>query len=477
MKLSLLSLAGIAALVALVSGCAPAAARPAPLSTPPLAPSGPFAASARAKFEAALAAFVRHDEAHDWTPASCAEVAAMFDDARAQAGGVYPQAAFDAGLAHQRCRDHAKARASFEKAGKDDPSFLAAHAKVALYRFEQDGNLDTAIDAVQRAVGAGKFTDVASLVDLAALQMTRDSAVPGPGCKDDTECAKLNLHRALALDDAYMPAHNELALYYLQVARKRAGITKRGSLARQVLTPSRPQKRADLQQLELAALVCSQAIAKNPRYAPLHNTAGIVEWELGRVNAAVAELQRAVDLDPSFFEAQMNYAALNLGFRGFARAEAAYRRAIELRPNDYDAHLGLGVAFRGAIADEPDDDALSAKLAAIAAEIAAAKRIDESRPEAFYNEGLFLHDVETMRARTSTADRIAVLERAEASLRTFLEKAKGKAGFEDAITRASERLQDITPTKAFLRVPLPASSVPATPPRPARVPRASPPVR
>ena len=133
--------------------------------------------------------------------------------------------------------------------------------------------------------------------------------------------------------------------------------------------------------------------------------------------------------------------------------------------------------MRGAIADEPDDDALSAKLAAIAAEIAAAKRIDESRPEAFYNEGLFLHDVETMRARTSTADRIAVLERAEASLRTFLEKAKGKAGFEDAITRASERLQDITPTKAFLRVPLPASSVPATPPRPARVPRASPPVR
>ena len=166
----------------------------------------------------------------------------------------------------------------------------------------------------------------------------------------------------------------------------------------------------------------------------------------------------------------MNYAAVNLGFRGFERAQTAYRRAIELRPNDYDAHLGLGVALRGAIAGDADRDALAAKLAAVATEIAAAKRIDESRPEAFYNEGIFLHELETMRTRNSTTDTIAVLERAEQSFRTFLAKAKGKAGYEDAITRASERLQDITPTKAFLRVPLPPSSSPPAPPQPARMP-------
>ena len=43
-------------------------------------------------------------------------------------------------------------------------------------------------------------------------------------------------------------------------------------------------KRADVQQLELAALVCSQADPKNPNYAPIHNTAGLIQNELGQVN-------------------------------------------------------------------------------------------------------------------------------------------------------------------------------------------------
>ena len=35
-----------------------------------------------------------------------------------------------------------------------------------------------------------------------------------------------------------------------------------------------------MQQLELAALVCSQAIRKNPNYAAIHNTAGLIQVEL-----------------------------------------------------------------------------------------------------------------------------------------------------------------------------------------------------
>ena len=57
-------------------------------------------------------------------------------------------------------------------------------------------------------------------------------------------------------------------------------------------------KRADAQQLELAALVCSQAIRKNPNYAPIHNTAGLIQNELGQVNGAVQEFATAAKLDP-----------------------------------------------------------------------------------------------------------------------------------------------------------------------------------
>ena len=64
------------------------------------------------------------------------------------------------------------------------------------------------------------------------FQMQRDSDQVGANChakaggKDvdlqDFDCAKLNLQRALAIDDGYMPAFNQLALYYFGSAKKKA---------------------------------------------------------------------------------------------------------------------------------------------------------------------------------------------------------------------------------------------------------------
>src|SRR4029079_6267503 len=132
---------------------------------------------------------------------------------------------------------------------------------------------------------------------------------------------------------------NQLALYYFGLAKKRAGSVKssgKGSRGRQVITHASVGKRADQQQLELPALVASQAIRKNPNYAPIHNTAGLIQNELGQVNGAVQEVKQAASLDPKFFEAEMNYAFVNLSFRGFDQAQAALTKAIAMRPNDYD---------------------------------------------------------------------------------------------------------------------------------------------
>jgi tetratricopeptide (TPR) repeat protein len=229
-----------------------------------------------------------------------------------------------------------------------------------------------------------------------------------------------------------------------------------------VLTPTGALKRGDVQQLELAALVCSQAITKNPRYAPIHNTAGLIQNELGRVNNAVAEFGRAAELDPKFFEAQMNYAALNLGFRGFEQAQAAYKRALAVRPNDYDAHIGMAVALRGPIVDEVDEHAHRAKLAAVDAELAAAKRIDQSRPDAFYNEAIFVHELKS--TRETPAQSIAGLEQAEEGFRLFIQKAKGKPEYDAAVARANDRLNDIAVTKDFLKsTPAPPKPKPSSP--------------
>ena len=150
------------------------------------------------------------------------------------------------------------------------------------------------------------------------------------------------------------PAFNQLAIYYLERAKEKVGRAK-GTVATAGRTSKTKEKKIDQQQLELAALVCSQAIRKNPKYPAIHNTAGLIQVELGNINSAVSSFKTASDLDPGFFEAQMNYAAVNLSFRGFKNAEDAYRSALKIKPNDYDAHLGLALALRGQINDSNFD--------------------------------------------------------------------------------------------------------------------------
>ena len=451
---------------------------------PPKTPSKPTAGGkapdastevkkdAQAKYNAALDAFLERDKANNWDDAGCKEVAKKFDEATSSNGGKFAQATFNAGLAFQRCNDDKNAKAKFEQALRDDPKFHHARAQLALYEFKANGNEDAAIGALQQAVTDAQFQNVPALVNLAMFQMQRDSEQAGQGCKNDLECAKLNLQRALAIDDAYMPAFNQLALYYFQLAKKRAGTVKSSSKSgkgRTLVTNAAMAKRADVQQLELAALVCSQAIRKNANYAPIHNTAGLIQNELGQVNGAVGEFATAAKLDPKFFEAQMNYAFVNLGFRGFDQAQEAFKKALAMRPNDYDAHLGLALALRGPITGSEAD--YDAKVAAVQAELDAAKKIDPNRPDAFYNEGILTMEFKA-KAGGGKDKTIAALEESKKVFQTFLDKASGKPEYDGAVTRVKGdgkkdlgRLGDIDDTINFLK--LEAAPEPGAAPAPA----------
>ena len=346
-----------ALLAAVATGCGGGGGKvetPAGKNTGPKTATGEAVTQVAADaFNVAIESFTQHETALDWNDAVCADVAKKFDAAVANQKGKFPEATFNAGLVWQRCSNDKEALPRFKQALADDPNFHHARAQLALYQYKADGNADTAISEIQRAVLDAKFQNIPALVDLAMLQMLRDGAAGGDGCKDDMECAKKNLQRALAVDDSYMPAFNQLALYYFKQAKKRAGYVKSAGLkrGREIVTHAADRKRADVQQLELAALVCSQAIRKNAKYAPIHNTAGLIQNELGQINGAVGEFKTAAALDPKFFEAQMNFAFVNLSFRGFENAQSALERAVAMQPNDYDAHLGLALALRGQITD------------------------------------------------------------------------------------------------------------------------------
>lgn len=468
MNYKLLTLTGFAALVlsACGGGAKPAESPTAAAVEAPRSTTGVVVDnSTRDRYRDALEAFDAHDKAADWNESACSSVASKFDDA--SDGGKLAEATFNAGLAQQRCGNESKAKEYFDKALATDPQLHHARVQSALYKFKTDGNTNAAIEALQKAVLDAKFQNVPALVYLAMLQMRRDepsSSEPAYNgvkqCNTDMECARKNLTRALAIDDAYMPASNQLGLYYLQSARKAAGYGKGGAAT--------SGKRANVQQLELAALVCQQAIRKNPSYAPIHNTAGLVMMELGQMNGAVQEFGAAARLDPKLYEAQMNLAAVNLGFRGFDQAEAAYKRVVAMRPDDFDAHLGLALALRGQITDVNYD----AQVAAVQKELDEAKKLGPTRPETLYNEGILVQEFKSKGLEQTK--QIAVLEQAKSIYQAFLAKTESRSDLEAARKKSKDRIQDIDDTIQFLKMGDAAPEAPAAPAAAPAAPAAAP---
>lgn len=409
--------------------------------------------AAAASFEQGLDAFIEHDKKQDWAEGTCKAVAETFlkaaDEQKDETNQVFAEAVYNAGLAYQRCGNDGDARKQFDAAVAADPKFHRARAQIILYNYAKSKDIDGTIRDLDQIIRDAKFQNVDALVSLAALQMERGSEQSDQDGKNDLERARKNLQRALAIDDGYMPAFNQLAIYYLEQAKAKAeaaqgGAGRTGKKRRSLSIAS--SKKADVshQELDLAALVASQGVRKNANYAPLHNTAGLIQVELKDFNGAVKSFGRARALDPKFFEAHMNYAAVNLSFRGFQEAEKAYRDALKLQPNEYEAHLGLALALRGQVNDANFD-----KMVAEAQKhLDKAKQLEPNRAETYYNEAILTQE---FRAKGSQDKAIPTLEQASKQYREFIAKAGGDPVFADAVKRSEERSKDIDDTIKFIR--------------------------
>lgn len=403
-------------------------------------------AGAAQTYQGALTAFTAHDQKGDWNPAVCKSVADQFlaaaKEQKSKGTRDFPEAYYNAGLAYQRCGIDDQAKAQFNAAHELDKDFHRSRAQLALYKYKESGNLDATVQELDTIIRDAKFQNVEALVALASLQMVRGGSTGGPGCNDDLACSQLNLQRALALDDSFMPAFNQLALYYLEQARGDA----RKEESAELVVASRKKTRVNKQRLDLAALVASQAQKKNPNYAPIHNTTGLILVELENYNGAVKSFARARQLNPKLFEAQMNYAAVNLSFRGFGEAADAYRKALELRPNTYEAHIGLALALRGMISNEN----FAKNVAEAQKHLDAAKKLEPNRAEAFFNEAILFEEFRAKRAPDMNAQ-IKEFETAQRQYEAFISKAGGKSAYADAVKVSKERIQDINDTVTFMK--------------------------
>lgn len=403
-------------------------------------------AGAAQTYQAALSAFTARDQAGDWNAGTCKSVADQFlaaaKEQKSKGTRDFPEAYYNAGLAYQRCGMDEPAKEQFKAAHQLDKDFHRSRAQLALYKYKDSGNLDATVQELDEIIRDAKFQNVEALVALASLQMVRGGSTGGPGCSDDLSCSQLNLQRALALDDSFMPAFNQLALYYLEQARGGSGKENSAEL----VVASRKKTRVNKQRLDLAALVASQAQKKNPNYAPIHNTTGLILVELENYNGAVKSFARARQLNPKLFEAQMNYAAVNLSFRGFGEAADAYRKALALRPDTYEAHIGLALALRGMITNQNFDK----NVAEAQKHLDAAKKLEPNRAEAFFNEAILFEEFRAKRAPDMNAQ-IAEFEKAQKQYEAFISKAGGKSAYEDAVKVSTERIRDIDDTVKFMK--------------------------
>lgn len=101
-----------------------------------------------------------------------------------------------------------------------------------------------------------------------------------------------------------------------------------------------------LEQLRLAA----EQYPNDPRYARNYGTFLV---ENGRFDAGIAELRRAIALDPREFEARMNLARLSLGAGQFVPGIALLREAMPLAPAEEQPNIAFELGLLQATCPDP----------------------------------------------------------------------------------------------------------------------------
>jgi tetratricopeptide (TPR) repeat protein len=99
--------------------------------------------------------------------------------------------------------------------------------------------------------------------------------------------------------------------------------------------------------LELAQLVLVKAAELDAKDPAIYNAFAVLALRQGKAQEAFDRFDQAVSLDPSYIDARFNKAAVLLDAGDYARAKTELSTIVERRPDDYAAHVSLGVALRG----------------------------------------------------------------------------------------------------------------------------------
>lgn len=332
----------------------------------------------------------------------CSEVARKFR----QVYDDFPkliEAKFNEGVILHICGQTAKAEQVYQELLQKEPGYGPALNNLGQLARER-GDEGQAQSYFERAA---QLKDSHGYANIALLQ--RERALRG-----DTVALKEainNLHRALAVDSFNVGAYEGKAVLVYDHAK-------------------------DKSQLEIARLICIQAIDRFPNYAPVHNVLGLVLLRMSEVTRALKEFRQAVALDPNLIDAHMNIGAITLSFRDYKAAEDSFARVLSLSPaprTRFEATVGLGVAYRG-----------QGRFREAMEKYKQAKALDSSSPVLDYNMGILLQDYLFDAANASKA--IETLQEARGLLQRYV--SSGSSG---KSRDAEQRIKNIDEMIPLLR--------------------------
>lgn len=227
---------------------------------------------------------------------------------------------FNLGVIKYEKGDRAGAIQFWNQATAADESFARGLANIGAMHY-LDGNVAEAERIFLQCVERSE-TEPGCNINLAAIGMARASA-DGRVTMDEVRDPIIRLRWALGGESRNGQAYADLARVYLSVG-----------------------------QIDLAQLVCVNAVKLGIEEAPVLNQLGLVHLRKDNIVEAYAAFNRAVQLDPTFLDAWMNIGAMALSFRDYQTSNDAFNRVVargnEL-PQDQlvDAVLSLGVTKRG----------------------------------------------------------------------------------------------------------------------------------
>jgi tetratricopeptide (TPR) repeat protein len=101
----------------------------------------------------------------------------------------------------------------------------------------------------------------------------------------------------------------------------------------------------DMQYITKASEYCDRAAAADPLNPDVHVTLGQVRLQTGQTDQAIGEFNRALEQQSNNADAVLGLARAYDAKKDSAKAEASYKKAIELQPKYWSAYNALGIFY------------------------------------------------------------------------------------------------------------------------------------